>query len=315
METRQLARLGTSSMEYVDTGGTGPVIVLLHGVLMDEYLWRDVVDRLRPDYRCVVPVLPVGAHRIPTRPEADNSPIGVAALVAGLMEALDLNEVTLVGNDTGGALAQLIVARWPQRVERLVLVSCDAFENFPPGLPGRVMALLCEIPAALYLAMLSLRIPALRRLPVTFGWMAKRPIPDDIFGRWLDAYLADRNVREDVRRLMSQVDWRDLIAAAEKLPTFTRPALIVWAAEDRVMPLEHATRLARRLPDARVSLIEDCYTLIPLDQPERLAHLIAEHARPVASSSRSSRMKSPSNVDQHTGNGSRLSVVASRTVE
>ncbi|MPZ93463.1 MAG: alpha/beta fold hydrolase [Propionibacteriales bacterium] len=278
MDPRVTTTVNGAPLEYVDKGGAGPVIVLLHGALMDEYLWRDVVTQIAPEHRCVIPVLPMGAHRLPM-PGLDVSPAAQAELVADLLVDLELDDVTLVGNDTGGAIAQLLAAHRPESVGRLVLVSCDAFENFPPGLPGKLMALLCKMPGAMYLSMLSLRIPPLRRLPATFGWMAKRPIPNDIFTRWLDAYLSNRRVRADVRRMMSHVDSDDLLAAAPSLRAFTGPALIVWATEDRVMPVDHATRLAEHLPNARVSLVEDSYTLMPLDQPQPLAGLIAAHIR------------------------------------
>lgn len=271
--------MGSTPLEYVDTGGDGPVIVLLHGALMDEYLWRDVVPRLTPAHRCVIPVLPMGAHRCPMPRGLDVSPAAQAELVADLLDLLGLDDVTLVGNDTGGAIAQLLVAHRPERIGRLVLASCDAFDNFPPGLPGTVMALLCKLPGAMHLAMRSLRVPALRRLPFTFGWMTKRPIPNDVFTRWLDAHFADRRVRADLRRMMSHVDPDDLIEAARRLKDFTGPALIIWAAEDRVMARDHATRLAEHLPSARVSLVEDSYTLIPLDQPEQFARLVEAHVR------------------------------------
>ncbi len=275
MAGRQSVTLQGTTLEYVDTGGSGPVVVLLGGALMDESLWFGVIQRWGSAYRCIVPVLPMGGHRVPMPVTADLSPTGLADLVADLVDLLDVRDVVLVGNDTGGALAQLLVGRRPERIGRLVLVSCDAFDNFPPGLPGRLMAVLCRIPGAMWCAMFSMRIPALRRLPMTFGWMSRRPVPDEVIGRWLDAYLGSSEVRADVRRFMSRVDRRDLVAAAEALGDFGGPALIVWAEGDRVMPVEHAHRLAVCLPDSRVELVADTYTLVPLDQPEVLADLIA----------------------------------------
>ncbi|NYJ03064.1 pimeloyl-ACP methyl ester carboxylesterase [Nocardioides thalensis] len=280
MKTKRVEIAG-GEVEYVDTGGDGPTVVLLHGALMDEQLWMPVVERLSPTFRCVVPVLPLGAHRIPRPGDADQSPRGVALLVGELIRALDLGEVTLVGNDTGGAIAQLLLAEDPDLVARVVLVSCDAFDNFPPGLPGRTMALACAVPGGLPMAMASLQIPPLRRLPMTFGWMARRPIAPEVFDGWLDAYAASRGVRRDVRRMMRQVDREQLVTAAERLSRFRGSALVVWAAEDRVMPLDHAHRLCATFPDARLELVEDSYTLVPLDQPDRLAGLIAAFARRV----------------------------------
>lgn len=273
-------------VEYADSGGSGPCVVLLHGAMMDHTLWAEVAGVLAPGVRCVVPLLPLGAHRIPVPPQTDLSPGGLAVLVAEFLEALDLREVTLVGNDTGGAIAQLLVTSRPDRVAALVLVSCDAFGNFPPGLPGRTMAALCRVPGGLYAAALSLRIPALRRLPMTFGWMTRRT-DDGVVGGWLGAFLSSPGVRRDTARVMRAVTSQDLIAAAERLPGFDRPALVIWAAQDKVMPLTHADRLARLLPQApEPILIGDSYTLVPLDQPGASPRRVREfvsrtgHGRP-----------------------------------
>jgi len=104
--------LSAGIVEYQDTGGSGPVVVLLHGLAMDGSLWRHIVRELGDEYRCVVPTLPLGGHRRPMRADADLSPGGIARLEAELLEALDLREVTLVGNDSG--LFQLAAAEHPQ---------------------------------------------------------------------------------------------------------------------------------------------------------------------------------------------------------
>ena len=170
---REIA-LSTGTIDYEDTGGEGPVIVLLHGLLMDASLWDDVVAEL-DGYRCIVPTLPLGAHRHGMDPDADLSPRGMARLVAELLERLDLDDVTLVGNDTGGAIVQLVAGDAPARVGRIVLVSCDAFDNFPPGLTGRTLVRTGKLPPALFgLFMQQMRLRPLRRLPLAFGWLTMR---------------------------------------------------------------------------------------------------------------------------------------------
>lgn len=272
---RRSVQLSGCRMDYVDSG-CGPTLVLLHGALMDEHLWLPVVDALDGRARCVVPILPLGSHVHPVPATTDMSPTGVAEAIVELIDTLDLGDVILVGNDTGGALAQLVAAGHPGRIAGLVLVSCDAFDNFPPGLPGRTMALASAVPGMLRMALASLRFRPLRRLPMTFGWMTKRPIPDAVLSRWLEAFDADRGVRQDVRRFMAGVDRVQLVRAAAELEAFDRPALVVWAAEDRVMPRAHAERLATLLPRGRLEWVSDSYTLIPLDQPTALADLLAE---------------------------------------
>lgn len=272
---RRVAHLEQGVIEYVDTGGPGRPLVLLHGALMDDGLWHQVIDDLPDRLRCIVPVLPMGAHTRPMPSHADLSPRGIAKIVGNLIEHLDVTDAVLVGNDTGGAIAQLLVASRPDLAAGLVLVSSDAYDNFPPGLPGRVMALACAVPGGLRAAMSTMRWRPMRRLPFTFGWMTRRPIDDAVFVRWLDAHAADRGVRRDVRRMMAGVDRVQLIEAAEHLADYEGSALVVWAAADRIMPRAHAERLTATLPHARLELVPDSYTLVPLDQPGLLADLLA----------------------------------------
>ena len=267
--------LSAGTIAYSDTGGGGPVIVLLHGLLMDASLWDEVTADLSPGHRCVVPTLPLGAHTQAIKPGADLSLPGIAKLVAEFLDRLGLDDVTLVGNDTGGAVVQLLAADGAPRMGRVVLASCDAFGNFPPGLTGRTLALAGKLPPPLFsLAMQQMRLRPLRRLPVAFGWLTKRG--DAATARWIRPVLTRPEIRRDTARMLRSVfaDKRLLLRTAEALPAFDRPALVVWAADDRVMPPEHGRRLATLLPNARLFEIPDSYTLIPLDQPAQLAEAI-----------------------------------------
>src|SRR3954468_3668819 len=252
--------LTAGTIDYEDTGGDGPVVVLLHGLAMDGSLWRHVVDGLRAGHRCVVPTLPFGSHRLAMRPDADLSLDGHARLVAELLERLDLHDVTLVQNDLG--YAQITALEHPERIARLVLVACEAFDNLPPGLPGRMVGLAGRLPGGLNAAVQPLRIRALRRTPMTFGWMAKRPIPHEVTDAWLRPLLSERAIRRDVVRYIRAADPARLRAASERLTAFDRPALVVWATEDRVMPPEHGRRLAALLPQGRLAEVADSYTLV-----------------------------------------------------
>jgi pimeloyl-ACP methyl ester carboxylesterase len=262
----------TDEIEYVDSGGEGPAVVLLGGLLMDATLWDEVVTALTPAYRCIVPVLPLGGHRTALGEAADLSLPGVARMVAGLLERLDVQDVTLVGVDTGGAIVQLLAADGCERVGAIALVSCDAFENFPPGLTGRTIVLSGKLPPPLFgLFMQQLRLKAVRRLPLAFGWLTKRG--DAVVRGWLGPVLSSREIRRDTVRVLRAIaaDRDLLVRTAERLPAFDRPALVVWASDDRVMPPAHGRRLAEVLPDARHVEIADSYTLVPLDQPAALA--------------------------------------------
>ena len=253
---------------FYEDVGDGPVVVLIHGLLVDGQVWVPAVTRLSAHARCIVPDLPLGSHRTAMNPGADLSPLGLARLIAELIERLELTDVTLVGNDTGGAIAQLLMSEGADRVGRVVLVSCDAFDNWPPGLTGKVLALTGKLPPLVFgLFMQQMRLRPLRRLPVAFGWLTKRG--DAVTARWMRPVLRQAEIRRDAVRVLRAVfaDRDILVRAAERLPGFGRPALVVWASEDRVMPPAHGRRLAELIPDARLVQVGDSYTLIPLDQP------------------------------------------------
>jgi pimeloyl-ACP methyl ester carboxylesterase len=272
--------LSAGAIEYEDTGGPGPTVVLLHGLLMDPALWRDVVSGLAPEHRCIVPTLPLGAHRRAVRPDADLSLPGVAGLVSELIERLGLEDVTLVGNDTGGAVVQMVMRAGAPRVARVVLVSCEAFDNLPPGLTGRTLALTGKLPPRLFgLFMQQLRLRPVRRLPIAFGWLTRRG--DAVTRQWMRPIQHRPEIRRDAVRALRAVmaDHNILNEAAPDLARFDRPVLVVWAKGDRVMPPEHGRRLAELIPGARLVEVDDSYTLVPLDQPDRLATLIRSFGR------------------------------------
>lgn len=266
--------LTAGTIEYTDTGGDGPVVVLLHGLAMDPTVWRHVVADLRADFRLVLPTLPMGAHRKPMRPDADLTLRGHGRIIAEFLAKLDLRDVTLVGNDWGGAM--LLVD--DDRVGSLVLVACEAFDNYPPGLPGRMIRYTLMAPGGLALMVRALQVRWLRRLPFTLGWMSKRPVPDDVVDGWFDA-LRSPEIRRDLERYARSARREQMVEATEGLRRFDRPALVVWASEDKVMPRDHGRRLVDLLPDGRLVEIPDSYSLIPEDQPAALAAAIRSFVR------------------------------------
>jgi pimeloyl-ACP methyl ester carboxylesterase len=272
--------LSAGTIDYEDTGGDGPVLVLLHGLMMDASLWDGLIAELASDYRCVAPTLPLGAHRRAMPADADLSLAATARLVAEFLDRLDLHDVTLVGNDTGGALVQLIMADGAARVGRVVLASCDAFDNFPPGLTGKTLVLTGKLSPGMFgLFMQQMRLRMVRRLPIAFGWLTMRG--DAATARWMTPVLKQREIRRDTVRVLRAMaaEPRLLLDVAETLPSFDRPALVVWASADRVMPPEHGRRLAELLPHGQLVEVDDSYTLIPLDQPARLAQLVREFTK------------------------------------
>jgi pimeloyl-ACP methyl ester carboxylesterase len=269
--------LTAGTIDYQDTGGDGPVLVLLGGVSMDGSVWEPMVADLQRDHRCVVPTLPLGAHRRPMRPDADLSLLGLGRIVAELLERLDLRDVTLVQNDQAAAL--VLAGEHPERVARLVISSCEAFENYPPGLPGKNLRLTAMVPGGIFLAMQAMRFRPLRRLPISFGWMAKRPLPDELVEGWLRPLQTQRGVRRDLRKYAASARRRQMLEVCQRLRSFDRPTLVVWTPEDRVQRPEHGRRLADLLPDARLVEIPDSYTLIMRDQPQAFTRAVREFVR------------------------------------
>jgi pimeloyl-ACP methyl ester carboxylesterase len=269
--------LPQGSIKVRDTG-SGPPIVFVHGLLVDGTLWRKVVPLLSDEYRCIWPDWPLGSHTTPMHRDADLSPRGVAHLIADALEALELDDVTLVGNDTGGAICQLLVTERPERIGRLVLTNCDAFEHFPPK-QFKSLVRLARVPALLTASVQPLRLRALRRLPMAYGLLTREPVPDVVTDAWVRPFFSDRAIRRDTVKLLRGVDPADTVAAAERLSEFDRPALLAWGGADKAFRVEWAHRLAERLPQGRVEELPGARTFVMEDEPERLARLIADFAR------------------------------------
>jgi pimeloyl-ACP methyl ester carboxylesterase len=263
------------TIEYREEGDpNGPPVVLLHGLLMNDAQWNLALPLLPAGFRYLLPVLPIGGHRIPMREDADLTLPGMVDIVADLLDALDLADVTLVVTDWGGPLFLTDVGR-DKRVARLVICPSEAFDNFPPGLPGKVAWLASRNTLTVSLAMRQLKIGWLRRQWLIFGQMAKKPIPQDVVDEWMAAGLADQRIRQDlVKYCRTKFDKPDLIRATNRLADFDGEVLVLWS-RNPVMPEDHATRLAE-LTGGTLRYIDDANVLVMLDQPEQTAAVIGE---------------------------------------
>jgi pimeloyl-ACP methyl ester carboxylesterase len=264
---------GGRRLRYHDVG-QGPPLVFVHGVIVNANLWRKVVARLSDRFRCIALDMPLGAHLEPL-PGADLSPPALANLVADAFDALGLDDVTLVGNDTGGAVCQLVAVDRPERLGRLVLTSCDSFEHFPPKLFAFLRPV-ARVTPAIPVLFAPLRMRAPRRLPIAFGWVTKEPIePREAEDSYVLPLLTDGRIRADFGRLARELHPRYTLEAGERLRSFDKPALIAWSAEDKLFPRTDAERLAGTIPQSRLEWVEGARTFSPEDRPERLAELIA----------------------------------------
>lgn len=264
--------LEQGTIHYREEGAGPEPIVFVHGLLVDGRLWRKVLPALAEEHRCIAPDWPLGAHRTALRAGADSSPRGVAHLIADFLEKLELERVTIVANDTGGAISQILAAERPERLAGLVLTNCDCLENFLPPVI-RPLQWLAHVPGAYALLGELTRSARLRRSPLGFGMLTHRPIPDELTAAWM-APLRERAVRGDVLHTLKAISSRDTLAAAAALGARPLPTLLAWAPEDRIFGLRFAERLAAMIPGARLEQIADSRAFVPEDQPERLAELI-----------------------------------------
>jgi pimeloyl-ACP methyl ester carboxylesterase len=267
-------RLDGGVIRYRDVG-TGPVLLFVHGILANGTLWRDVVARLSDRFRCIVPDLPLGGHSIPMLPEADMSPSGVARMVAELIEGLDLRDVTLVGNDTGGAVCQVVIANHPGRIGRVVLTNCDAYESFFPPLlkPIQVTARLFGTRFVDLLAQVLRTRVAQRAL---FKTVAVRNLDETTLGAYSGRLMQDAGVRRDLARFLGSVSNRYTLEAARSFPSFDRPVLIAWGLRDLFFSPRLALRLQHDFPHARLEAVPGSRAFVPEDRPMLLAQLIEE---------------------------------------
>jgi pimeloyl-ACP methyl ester carboxylesterase len=272
---RRTAEVPAGTIDYRERG-SGPPVVFVHGVGVNGDLWRHVAPRLaQAGHRCIAPDLPFGAHSRPLHEDADMSLPGLARIVADFADALGLEDATIVGNDTGGAVSQWLAGHHPERIARLVLTSCDAFEKFPPA-PQLYLKPAARVPGILWLVAWTVRFKAVQRLPTAYGWTTRRPIDPAIMRSYTEPVRTIPGVRRDLRRLLLAVDTRYTFEAAESLRGFDKPALVVWAAGDKLFPLDHGRRLAELLPQGRFETIPDSRTFIPEEQPERLAAMVRD---------------------------------------
>jgi pimeloyl-ACP methyl ester carboxylesterase len=265
--------INAGTIHYEATGPeNGRPVVFVHGYMMGGQLWRRVSERLGDQgLRCIAPTWPLGAHPEPLRHGADRSITGVARIVAEVLDALDLEDVVLVGNDTGGVVTQLVAVHHPDRLGALVLTSCDAFEHFPPPILKPVIVA-AKSKALFRTAIQAMRAPVARKR--AFDGLAHRNI-DDLTEVWVRPVLSDPAVAEDLRQFTLSMRTEVTTGVAARLPEFDKPALIAWSADDVFFVAADGERLAATIPNARLEVIERARTFSMLDQPERLADLLS----------------------------------------
>jgi pimeloyl-ACP methyl ester carboxylesterase len=260
--------LERATIEYRVSGpedSPHPPVVFIHGILVDSRLWDRVADGLaRQGYRCYLPDLPLGSHTVPVNQSADLSPRSVATMINEFIETLGLEDVTLVGSDTGGGLCQLVIDDYPDSVGRLVLTNCDAFDKFPP-FPFTLAFALLRGPVSIKVLFEQMRLRALRHSPLGYGLLV-HPDPQ-LTTSWLEPGRKDVRIRRDLAALLRAVAKTDLVDVSTRLHRFTKPVTVVWGQQDRAFTPALGRRLAALFADSTLIEVPDAKTFVSLDNP------------------------------------------------
>lgn len=259
---------------------SGLPVVFVHGILVNGRLWDKVVQRVATQARCIVPDWPLGAHSAPMNPDADLSVSGLVELMREFLDQANLGQVVMAGNDSGGALTQLFITRYPERVRAVVLTPCDAYDVWLPAI-FKLLELAAFVPGGLWLLSTLMRFRVVRRLPIAFGWLARR-MPSELSDRFALPWARSRHIRRDVAKFLRDLGPRHTLAAAKSFSRIPMPVLVCWANQDRVFPARLAQNLVRDFPAAKLHWIDDAYTFVPIDQPEKLALAIVDFLHTVS---------------------------------
>ncbi|MBJ7291681.1 alpha/beta hydrolase [Williamsia sp.] len=250
-----------------------PPVLFIHGVLADSRLWDRVADQLAArGYRCVLPDLPLGSHTTPLDEGATLSPRVVARIIRDLIVELDLADVTLVGNDSGGAFSQFVVHEFPDVVGRLVLTNCDAFEQFPPAPFKQVFALM-RGPVTMRTLAYTMRMRLLRHSPLAYGALSHKADPQ-LTRSWINPCLTNPQICRDLVGLLRSVRVADMIEVSEHMSRFAKPVAIVWGQDDRSFTPRLGKRLADRFPNATYVPVPGARTFVALDEPDAVSSAI-----------------------------------------
>ena len=282
METIELKH---GTLEYRAMGpmdSPHPPVLFVHGALVDGRLWDSVATSLAAQgYRCILPNLPLGSQRIPAGPTADLSPSGLATLIRDFAAALNLADVTLVGNDTGGALCQFVIAAHPEFVGRLVLTNCDAFDTFPP-FPFNALFALGRFKPILKPFALALSATVIRHSAIGFGLLANRPDPE-LTRSWLTPARDSDAVRTELAALARTIKPAELDRVTRSLGTFDKPVAVAWGMKDRCFKPALGRRLAAQFPNSTFTEVPDAKTFVALDEPDAVVRAVEQISTPASS--------------------------------
>jgi pimeloyl-ACP methyl ester carboxylesterase len=271
---RQVLRTAAGDIAYTESG-TGPTAVFVHGMATSGALWRHVIEQVDDTTRCIAVDLPLHGD---SAPREDPSVTAMAQLVVDLCRGLGLDLIDLVGNDTGGVIAQIVAASHPELLRSLVLTSCDTEGNFPPPalLPMFEAAARGELAPLLTVAAAD---PAAARMsPLATGYEDPAKIPDEVWREYLAPVGGTIERARLFEKMLAAQDPAELEAASAGLRRLDVPVLLVWGTAEEALGVEWAYRLRDLIPGAReVVEVDGGKLFFPEERPAELAVQLRRH--------------------------------------
>jgi pimeloyl-ACP methyl ester carboxylesterase len=274
--SQKVVELSQGRIHYKEFGSEhAPTILFVHGLLANSLLWQDVAKELSLDFRCITPDWPLGSHSEPMKRNADVSPQGMIQIILEFIDHLNLKEVILAGNNSGGALAQMMVAAHPEKIEKLILTSCDAYDIWLPRKfkPSEIAA---RIPGGLFLIANIIKYPKFRSLPSAYGWLIKhlKCMPKEISDAFALPLSSSAGIRRDCGKFLRGISPKLTLEAAKHFEKYNKPVLVAWSRQDLLFPKELAEKLRQQFNDSKLVFIDDAYTFSAIDNPDQLTNEI-----------------------------------------
>jgi pimeloyl-ACP methyl ester carboxylesterase len=279
---RHFAEVKSGRIAYIEQG-QGPAALFVHGVPLNGYHWRRVIDRVRHARRCIaIDLMGLGYTEIEA--SQDVSFTAQAHMIAEVMDALGLKTIDLVGNDSGGAIAQIFAANYPDRLSSLTITNADVHDGWPPpqvlpiieharkGTLAPIFAALAADPA-----LARARYARGESVPLFRSYADPAVLTDDVIRNYLEPLLSSPQRIKAFERYWLGFDNRHTVAIHAALKTLQVPTLIVWGLKDFFFDRKWAYWLKDTIPGAkRVVAVEDARLFFPEDRPDALAAPLLE---------------------------------------
>ena len=272
---RRSVETPSGKISYVERG-KGPVALFVHGVLLNGYLWRHQFAQLDSSRRCIAPDLLAHGHT-EIAADQDVSVTANAHMLAQFLDALGIEQVDLVGNDSGGGICQIFAALYPQRLSSLALTDCDTHDNWPPeafkpfvamvaagGLPETVQAMLAD--------------KSVYRAALASAYERSKAVADDTIETFLRPFTRSPQRMHDLERFINAFDCRHTVQIEAQLARVQAPTLIAWGTDDIYFGLEWSHWLAKTIPGTKRRVeLESARVFFPEERAEELNRELQAH--------------------------------------